>query len=376
MRISTSLLLLTVSTFSSLASFGQIGHLLTAEFEGASENSKVYLSSKNGIIDSVTIANKLAKFPIFKKEPKWESFFIRYKDSEREYNFPVFHNSQSDISITVDKSFYKTKFTGGVHADEQNNFYAGLYSMYEQHQLIEKQLSEMTDSIKRNTLKKSIRPYEQQFQQYCSNWVTEHNASPFSVMIIRMHLNKTNVLDTIDTLAAKYFDQMLPEANANNDESFLLQREFALYSEAHSLVAVNSQAPEFSIKDTIGNIVNLIGYKGKWVLIDFWASWCIPCRQNNPLLKQLYLKYNQKGLEVLSISVDKESRKWKDAIIKDKMTWHHGSDLLGQDEGVGRDYQVFGVPVYFLISPEGRIVTKSLGGDIHAVEKVLDDILN
>jgi thiol-disulfide isomerase/thioredoxin len=116
-------------------------------------------------------------------------------------------------------------------------------------------------------------------------------------------------------------------------------------------------------------------FKGKWLLIDFWASWCAPCRQNNPLLKEIFEKYHDKGLEVLSISVDKDIEQWKKAIKDDKMTWYHGSDLLGLDLGVGKSYQISAVPAYFLVSPEGLIVTKSVG-DIYKLVQALKHFLN
>ena len=155
----------------------------------------------------------------------------------------------------------------------------------------------------------------------------------------------------------------------NENELYIKQR-----LEIMKSIQTGKSAPDFIQSDTSGNQYQLSAFRGKYVLLDFWASWCGPCRAETPNLMKAYHFYKDKGLEIISISVDDDKRKWKDAIIKDGMTWIQLSDEKGWKNNAARMYDVSGVSSIFLIDKEGRIIAKKLRGE--ALQQKLKEIFD
>ena len=138
-------------------------------------------------------------------------------------------------------------------------------------------------------------------------------------------------------------------------------------------ISIGQPAPEISGKDTSGNTQTLASLKGKIVLLDFWASYCLRCRQENPQLKIVYEKYHQQGFEILSVSLDYERASWTQAIQRDKMSWQHASDLRGGASASAAVYDVQDIPRNWLIDRKGNIIAIDLStGDLNEkLEKLL-----
>jgi peroxiredoxin len=129
------------------------------------------------------------------------------------------------------------------------------------------------------------------------------------------------------------------------------------------------KAPDIMLPDVNGTIQKLADQAGKVVLIDFWASWCEPCRRSNPGLVKLYEKYKQKGFEIYSISIDENKSSWKKAITTDKMSWTHVIAEGGWDGPVGQTWKIQQIPASYLLDKSGKIVaidpnTRQLEKDI------------
>lgn len=134
---------------------------------------------------------------------------------------------------------------------------------------------------------------------------------------------------------------------------------------------IGDLAPDIFLPDTSANFVKLSSLRGKLVLLDFWASWCGPCRRENPNVVKVYEKYKPLGLEILGVSLDDTKVKWTAAIRKDNLTWMHVSDLRGWSSVAGAAYAVSSIPQTFLIGPDGKILAKNLRGQ--ALEQFLEN---
>lgn len=127
-------------------------------------------------------------------------------------------------------------------------------------------------------------------------------------------------------------------------------------------LAIGSPAPEISLPQPNGEVLSLSDLKGQYVLVDFWASWCGPCRRENPNVKRVYEKYHDKGFEILGVSLDKNQKAWLGAIQQDGLTWRHISDLQYWQSSVVPEYQIKGIPLTYLVDKEGNIIAKNLRG--------------
>ena len=127
-------------------------------------------------------------------------------------------------------------------------------------------------------------------------------------------------------------------------------------------VAVGRLAPDFQQTDQGGKLISLSSIKGKYLLVDFWASWCGPCRRENPNVVKLYQQYKDKGFEILGVSYDAKKDRWEKAIIDDKLEWKQVSDLKGWKNATSELYGIKAIPSNLLIDKEGRIIAKNLFG--------------
>ncbi|MGC9151537.1 MAG: redoxin domain-containing protein [Microbacter sp.] len=221
---------------------------------------------------------------------------------------------------------------------------------------------------------KTATPEQQQSKQFISQIEDEFNvldAEQKTVIkkFIQSHPESIVSLDALKSLGGYTpdYNEVAPLFASLSDKVKNTQAGKAYGDMLNQLktVAIGSMAPDFTQNDTLGHPVKLSDFRGKYVLLDFWASWCGPCRRENPNVVKVYNEFKNKNFTILSVSLDNENGRqaWLDAIHKDGLTWTQVSDLQYWNNAAAQLYQVRSIPQNFLIDPQGKIIAKDLRGD-------------
>lgn len=209
--------------------------------------------------------------------------------------------------------------------------------------------------------------YRDQFEKISSaidKFILNKKSSPVSPFLLAV----TSQVEHDDNLLEKRFNTLDPLVQ-DGFYGKILAAEIA----KSKIGAVGSQAMDFSQDDTSGRKVSLSDFRGKYVLLDFWASWCRPCRMENPNVVAAYNKFKGKNFTILSVSLDKEREPWIEAINADHLTWTQVSDLKFWYNEVAQKYNIEQIPQNFLIDPNGNIIAKNLRGE--ALDDKLCEVL-
>ena len=226
------------------------------------------------------------------------------------------------------------------------------------------------------------------YQEYLKKFINQNQQSPSIIMVLGEIQNPVEFMDELLLIKEVIINQFENQKyltdinnaieNANQQKKFLAQQEDRAIQEFDQRkklgLEIGARAPEIALSDVNGKIIKLSSLKGNVVLIDFWASWCRPCRAENPNVVKLYNKYKNKDFTIYSISLDQDRKKWIDAINQDQLSWpNHVSELTGWKSTPGIQYGVSSIPKTFLIDKDGIIIGYDLRGS--NLEKKLSELL-
>lgn len=331
-------------------------------------SAKVFLQHDNTVDSTMTKGGHFVFHGELKDDPQKASLMLNHASSENQQSGTQdvlsFYLEAGTLNVnSATDSIADSKITGSKLNDENQNLAAQLKvfedkvdpaSMREMLLLLMKMKAKTytkPDSIRFITLgKKSIALMAQQDSVKLA-FITTHPNSYLSLQLLK---------DMTD-LAYRSPDKVLQMFNgfSSSVRNTVAGRQFLAGLQS---VRLGNNAPDFEEYTTSGRPVKLSDYKGKYILVDFWASWCAPCRAENPNVLKAYQAYHDQGLEILGVSLDTKKEAWEKAIKEDKLPWQQVSDLKSPSVVVAM-YNISGIPSNVLVGPDGKILAKNVRGE-------------
>lgn len=351
------------------------GYVIKGKLDGMGVSQQyVYLSSiviKQGLhTDSVKLNNGAFTFKGTVDEPCMTFIYTKIPGQKYPAVIDVFlENSDITVQATMDPTVHKymkdVKVEGSaVHKEYE--FFAndaiersGRAKIYKEYKAAEKR----KDTAQMTAWSKANMEAMDAYMKYQKEWLASHPNS-----FVTLNFMSSTVPEDeagLNKLEAQ-LDGLLPKIRT----SFAAKQIYEKITEERrrSKIGPGAMAADFTQPGIDGKPVKLSDYRGKYVFVDFWASWCIPCRHENPNVLKAYNEFHAKGLEILAVSLDNKREAWLKAIEQDKLPWKQVSDLKGPDNAAGMEYLIKTIPANFLIDPNGKIVASGLRGESLHIE--------
>lgn len=257
------------------------------------------------------------------------------------------------IEVTAANVLKHARLGGSQLNRDQQDLVDAQGNIHELQTDIKKRYNEERDSAKRMSLLEDYKQMDVLLQTNLASFIGSHPNSLVSVHALRANFSP---VDNVE-LASSLFNALTD--SIKNAPSGVMYKESI--DNTYKL-SVGKMAPDFAAKDMEGKEKHLSDFRGKYVLLDFWASWCGPCRKESPTLTDNYSHYKTRQFEIVSLSVDKSAADWKKAVKADNYVWTNLRDAENPAESVAKVYGITGIPTNYLIDPAGKIVAINLRG--------------
>ena len=342
---------------------GKNEYLVSGDADGIENGKKIYieLQDESGAPltkDTAVIEN--GKFEFRGKTESTDLAFIKIENQDGQLPF-ILEEGEIKISYATD-SLFKSKVSGTMNNDklqefnnESNRISKKLAKFQQLNSERMKAAKAAQDTSTVNMIMKEYSSYQSNLNDVSKNFVKENPKAFLSVLLVENFLMRQYL--TVEE-TKEYFSKLDPSLMKTKSGENIRKT-----LESLDQTKSGKKAPDFSAKNPDGKEISLKESLGKVTIIDFWASWCGPCRAENPNVVALYNQYHEKGLNIIGVSLDKDAAKWKEAIAKDGLTWNHISNLKFWEEPIAEIYNVKSIPATFILDANGTIVAKDLRGD-------------
>lgn len=352
--------------------------LITGTADGVKNGKKVFVETQTetGFIAKDTAVVENGKFELKGTSETIDLGFIRIEDQS--ISLPIIlEEGKISVAIKTD-TILNSKIGGTDNNDKFQSFNDASKVVVNKKMKFEKaNLERITaakkanDTVTVNQIMKEYGKFQEDLNKVSKNFIKNNPDAYLSVLLLENFLMRQYLTaEEITSYFAKIDKSLLNTKSAKNIKKVL----DAIKNDPAAKVEVGGKAPDFSAKNPEGKQISLKESMGKVTIIDFWASWCGPCRGENPNVVALYKEMHAKGLNIIGVSLDKDAAKWKEAIAKDGLVWPQISNLKFWDEPIAKQYNVESIPATFILDAKGVIVARDLRGD--ALKAKVTELLN